>query len=1370
MTDKLEQGTEIGDRQGVENGKIVFNHTVEDVCWQSMQRFQQPAQLAGCCHAFDEVLQSVLRQVCELTNWDLGEAWLPNADHSLLTCSPVWYSREVERYAEFRRLTETLTFAPGVGLPGRVWQSGTPEWNPDLSGEAERLFLRLPLVLDVELRAGLALPIVVNSSEGADETGGLLAVLVFFMEQAQPEDQKIVALVSAIATQLGSLMQLQQTEAALSESQRRLSTLIDSLPGIAFIGSNDPGWSMTYLSQGCLAMTGYHPEELAGPQRKHSYNDITHPDDVPLVLRAISQAIACKQPYVIEYRIFTKSGEERWVWEKGYGVFDADGNQKGIEGFITDITELKLTEQALRQSQETSRDLLRAIPDLLFLLNEDGRYLHAQAEQEADLVCSLSQHIGRMSEELLPPEIAQKICYYLNQVRLTRSSHKFEYEMRFGETLRYFEAHIAPCGDKTYIYTVRNITERKQAENLLAGQKQVLELIATDAEIKDALDLLVQVVEHQIEGSVGSVLLLNSEGDRLHHCAAPNLPETYICEMDAIPLNHPAFCNAVTYQQEPMIIDDIAASIYEDRYRNLVLAHGLQSCWSVPIRSTQGGVLGLFVLYHRKPKVPDAHYWQVMETATQIAGIAIQRKQSAVALQEAEAKYRSIFENAVEGIFQTSPEGQYRIVNPMLAKLYGYDSPEEVLEVITDIEHQLYVRPNRRSEFVQLMKEQGAVWGFESEVYRKDGSVIWVSECARTIYGPEGELIGFEGTVEDISQRKQTEAELLQRDNLLLAVAEATNCLLATADLKTAIPQALASLGQAANVDRVYLYENHLHPLNGEVAMTICYEWVSDRALPCSTGGHWHNQPYSAHGITRWYEAFCQGKSVQGTIQSFPPEERVLLAFDNILSMILVPIFVEENLWGFIGFDDCQIERQWSASEESILSAIAASLGGAIKRQYTEEQMRHQAFHDVLTGMPNRTFYQDTLDAALASAQQTNELLAVVFLDLDRFKTINDTLGHAVGDRLLQQTTQRLMQCLRQEDVIARWGGDEFTLLLPDLKQPEDAAKIARRINEALKPAFYLDQHELHITSSMGIAFYPYNGTDAETLLKNADAALYRAKEQGRNSYQFYTDAINSQASVRLTLDSSLHSALEREEFVVYYQPQVNIRTGKVIQMEALLRWQHPKLGLVPPQTFISLAEENGLILPIGAWVLRVACFQHKRWQSFGIAPLRMAVNLSARQFQQPDLVQQIRDILQETQLQAQFLELEITETAAMRDVDFTQKMLHDLRRMGVRISMDDFGTGYSSLSYLKKFPLQTLKIDRSFVQDLTRDTADVAIITSIIALGRGLNLTVVAEGVETSEQLEALRSLDCEEMQGYLFSKPMTTEQATQFLQERSP
>ncbi len=435
------------------------------------------------------------------------------------------------------------------------------------------------------------------------------------------------------------------------------------------------------------------------------------------------------------------------------------------------------------------------------------------------------------------------------------------------------------------------------------------------------------------------------------------------------------------------------------------------------------------------------------------------------------------------------------------------------------------------------------------------------------------------------------------------------------------------------------------------------------------------------------------------------------------------------------------------------------------ERVQAEEKIRYQALHDLLTSLPNRMLFNDRLSLALVNAHRRQGILAVMFMDLDRFKTINDTLGHDIGDQLLQGVAQRLTDCLRQGDTVARWGGDEFTLLLPHILDSNDATNIAQRILEALRPAFNLDGHHLHITNSIGIALYPGDGEDAKTLLKNADAALYRAKEQGRNNYQFYTSVMNSKASELLTLENSLHRALEREEFVIYYQPQVNINTWEITGMEALLRWQHPTLGLVPPGIFISLAEENGLIVPIGEWVLRTACTQNKAWQDMGLTPLRVAVNLSPRQFQQPNLIAMVAQVLEETGLLPHFLELEITETTVMHNVYFTKTILGKLQQMGICIAMDDFGTGYSSLNYLKKFPLHTIKIDQSFIRDLAVDPYDQAITTAVIALGNGLNLNVVAEGVENKEQLDCLRSLQCEEMQGYFFSRPLRVENATELL-----
>jgi diguanylate cyclase (GGDEF)-like protein/PAS domain S-box-containing protein len=435
------------------------------------------------------------------------------------------------------------------------------------------------------------------------------------------------------------------------------------------------------------------------------------------------------------------------------------------------------------------------------------------------------------------------------------------------------------------------------------------------------------------------------------------------------------------------------------------------------------------------------------------------------------------------------------------------------------------------------------------------------------------------------------------------------------------------------------------------------------------------------------------------------------------------------------------------------------------QRKQAEEIIRYQAVYDQLTGLPNRILFNDRLLASLRQAKKNKKMLAVMFLDLDRFKKINDTLGHAAGDRLLEGFAGRISDTLRSTDTVARWGGDEFTVLLPEINCLEDAVKTAQRILDNLKPAFKLEQQAFHISSSIGIALYPNDGEDAETLVKNADAALYRAKERGRNNYQLYTATLNPEGSQLLNIENRLHEALEQGEFEVFYQPKVNITTWKIQGMEALLRWKHPELGLVSPATFIPIAEENGLIVPIGEWVLQTACTQNKAWQDALQPDLRVAVNFSARQFQQFNLVQMVANCLERTGLSPKYLELEITETTAMQDVDYTTKVLRELQSMGVQIALDDFGTGYCSLNYLKKFPLNILKIDKSFVSELTTDPCERAIANAVATLGRDLNLSVVAEGVETKEQLDCLRSLHCQEIQGHYFSKALSAGDASKLL-----
>ncbi|MGH8743549.1 MAG: putative bifunctional diguanylate cyclase/phosphodiesterase, partial [Burkholderiales bacterium] len=438
------------------------------------------------------------------------------------------------------------------------------------------------------------------------------------------------------------------------------------------------------------------------------------------------------------------------------------------------------------------------------------------------------------------------------------------------------------------------------------------------------------------------------------------------------------------------------------------------------------------------------------------------------------------------------------------------------------------------------------------------------------------------------------------------------------------------------------------------------------------------------------------------------------------------------------------------------------------ERKKAEEQLTYLAQYDSLTGLPNRTLFHDRLTTTMARVKRDGKMLALMFLDLDRFKEINDTLGHTIGDEVLQAAAELLRKSLRDVDTIARLGGDEFTIILEDITHEDQVIVVAEKLKKVFVDPIVIKGREIFVTASIGITLYPRDVDDVDALLQTADIAMYRAKEEGRNTYEFYAQEMNAEAAEHLNMENLLRYAIDRQELLLHYQPKVDVKSGRIVGAEALVRWNSKENGLVSPAQFIPLAEKTGLIVPIGEWVLKTACAQNKAWQDQGMPPLLMSVNLSPRQLRQKNLVEMIAEVLDKTGLASRYLELEITEGMIMHHADKAIAILQRINQLGVQLSVDDFGTGYSSLAYLKRFPVQRLKVDQSFVRDLTSDDDDASIVKAVIAMAKSLGLESVAEGVETKEQLDFLSKLRCEEYQEYYFSKPIPAEEFVRLLQAR--
>ncbi len=842
-------------------------------------------------------------------------------------------------------------------------------------------------------------------------------------------------------------------------------------------------------------------------------------------------------------------------------------------------------------SDDVWQRLCEASADAIVVADAEGRIRYANPALEAMLGHAPATLEGEPLAMLQPARVhddprlalARQLDGKLERRTLqTRGLHRDGRELPLEATLCLLEGRHG--GAALYAVFLRDASARRIMEKRMAAQREVLQKIASSAPLDATLETIVLLVERDFPSMACSVLLLDEEGRRLHVGAAPSLPAAWNQSLAGEPIGPDAgSCGTAAWRRSLVVVADIASDPLWERYRERALEHGLRACWSMPVFSGGGEVLGTFAMYYREPRAPDERELEVVHEAAFLAGIAIERSREHARLHDAVERFELIGRATNDAVWDWN--------------------------LVTD-----------------------AVW--RNEAYFK--------------------LFGLD-----------------------------------------------------ANAPGLLSWREHLHPEDRERVLASVGAVIE-------SGDSWQ-------------------------------AEYRFRRHDGSYAAILDRGFVVRDAFG------------------KAVRMIGAMMD-MTDRKRSEEQLAYLAQFDTLTGLPNRNVFRDRLAQAVARAQREGWTTAVAFIDLDRFKQINDSLGHAAGDEVLKVAAARLRACLREGDTLARLGGDEFTAILEGIKSPEAISTVAQKMMVALARPLAVQGREVFVGGSIGFALYPHDGSDAETLLRHADIAMYQAKSAGRNTYRRYADSMTSQASERVTLEASLRRALERGELELHYQPIVRLEDRTLVAAEALLRWRHPERGYVPPAEFIPLAESTGLIVPIGEWVLAEACRQAARWTG-----IRVGVNLSARQFRHDGLGAAVHSALHGARLPGERLVLEITESLLMENAEASRRLLLPLKESGVRVVLDDFGTGYSSLAYLRLFPLDGLKIDRSFIRDIERSAEDATIVKAVIGLARELRLTVTAEGVESQAQLDLLLGHGCAYAQGYYFCRPEPAEVVTRLLEKQS-
>ncbi|HEX8130302.1 MAG TPA: PAS domain S-box protein [Pyrinomonadaceae bacterium] len=1056
-----------------------------------------------------------------------------------------------------------------------------------------------------------------------------------------------------------------------AEAQRTLLTLMGNLPGMAYCSSNNEDWTMLFVSEGSLELTGYAPADLTG-NRKVAYADLIHPDDRQKVWDEVQAALAAKRRFRLVYRLATAAQGERWVWEQGHGIFSAEGELVAIEGFVTDITDRVQAEEALRAAELKYRSIFEQAVHGIYRSTHDGQFLAVNPAMALMLgyfsPAELIAHCTDIAHDFYADAATRGVLQGL---------------LAAHGKVQGFEAQVY-CKDRSVIWMRENIYAVRDAQGALLYYEGSVEDITAGKRAEEKL-------------------ARSEEQYRVLFESNPNPMWVYDADTYAYLAVNEAAVRHYGYTREEFL----RMSILDVRSPENIPAV-LENIASLPSPHRYAGE------WEHLKKDGTRIFVEISSQLIDFGGRAArlvlindvtERKHAEAALRESEERYRDLFENANDVIFTTDLSCRFLSVNPAVEKVTGYTCAEIVKMNFTEMLAPEYVDYSRQMMERKLSGDE-ATTCYETEVIAKGGGRVLLELSTQLINNDEGVPVGVQGIARDGTKRKRAERALRESEERYRELFENANDLIYTHDLAGNF----TSLNKTGERITGYTREEAAS-LN--IAQVIAPEHLT-LALEMMARKEWFDEAsvYEVDIIAK------DGRRV-------PLEVSTRLVYQN--------------------------------GEPCGVQGIARDIA---ERKHTEAKLLHNAYHDALTGLPNRTLFTDHLQMAVERARRHTEFVfAVLFLDLDRFKNVNDSLGHTVGDHLLVALSRRLQHCLRPTDVVARLGGDEFAILLNDIgAQPGEAVSLAERVQQELMQPFNLGGHEVFTTASIGIALSTTGYETPEAVLRDADTVMYRAKAQGKARHEVFDQNMHARVVALLRLENDLRRAVERDEFRLQYQPIVSLDTGRVSGFEALARWQHPELGLIPPGDFIPVAEETGVIVELGQWVMEEACRQMRAWQS--ISPqhrhLKLSVNLSSRHFVQPDLYERIVEVLAQTGLAPNALQLEITESILMENAHTIVPLLSRLRELGVELAIDDFGTGYSSLSYLSRLkPIHTLKIDRSFISMGGDDHENAEIVRTIIMLARNMGKEVVAEGIETVEQLARLRMLDCAYGQGFLFSRP---------------